>query len=213
MGKFQKGILGGFSGTVGTVVGASWRGMDILRSRPKRTSRIPTEKQAEQRLRFKTVAEFLRPIRPLLRSFFGQPASEKSRSNLASSYHMQEALQGIYPAIELDFERVIISKGELLGVENPIVVPQNGATLQVDWTDNSGQGLAKTDDGLIIAVFNPDKELWDSRTSAAARATSTYSFQLPASWSGDMVHCYLSIASLDEMKYANSVYFGPLVLL
>lgn len=35
MATLNKGILGGFSGKVGTVVGANWRGLDIIRSRPK----------------------------------------------------------------------------------------------------------------------------------------------------------------------------------
>jgi hypothetical protein len=34
MGKISKGILGGFSGTVGTVVGGKWKGIDYMRSKP-----------------------------------------------------------------------------------------------------------------------------------------------------------------------------------
>ena len=30
MGTISKGILGGFSGTVGTVIGGSWKGIDFL---------------------------------------------------------------------------------------------------------------------------------------------------------------------------------------
>jgi hypothetical protein len=36
MGTFNKGILGGFSGKVGTVVGFNWRGLDVMRSLPKK---------------------------------------------------------------------------------------------------------------------------------------------------------------------------------
>ena len=35
MAEIKKGILGGFSGKVGTVVGVNWRGKDIIRSLPK----------------------------------------------------------------------------------------------------------------------------------------------------------------------------------
>ena len=34
MAEIKKGILGGFSGKVGPVVGANWRGKDIIRSTP-----------------------------------------------------------------------------------------------------------------------------------------------------------------------------------
>ena len=33
MGRIEKGILGGFSGTVGTVVGGTWKGIAYMRSK------------------------------------------------------------------------------------------------------------------------------------------------------------------------------------
>ena len=33
MGTIKKGILGGFSGVVGTVTGGNWKGIDYMRSR------------------------------------------------------------------------------------------------------------------------------------------------------------------------------------
>jgi len=41
MGKIEKGILGGFSGKVGTVVGGNWRGIDYMRSKGKRSNTAP----------------------------------------------------------------------------------------------------------------------------------------------------------------------------
>ena len=42
MGTYNKGILGAFSGKVGPVVGATWRGKDVMRSLPKKTNRLAT---------------------------------------------------------------------------------------------------------------------------------------------------------------------------
>ena len=42
MANISKGILGGFSGKVGTIVGANYRGKDIIRSVPKKSGRKPT---------------------------------------------------------------------------------------------------------------------------------------------------------------------------
>ena len=212
MGKFYKGILGGFSGTVGTVVGATWRGIDIMRSRPKKVSRIATQKQLEVRERFSLVAEFLRPIRPLVRAYFGMPSGEKSRSNLASAYHITDAIHGVYPAFAINFEKVILSKGELLGLQDLGVQPVSTADLKLNWSDNSGQGQAKTDNALFMAAFNETRQQWDYMESAAARALTNYTFELPDFWVGDTVHLYVSIASADGKKCANSVYYGPLVL-
>ena len=59
MARITKGILGGFSGKVGLVVGASWRGQDIIRSTPKPSSKPPSEKQLLQQLKFRLVIDFL----------------------------------------------------------------------------------------------------------------------------------------------------------
>ena len=59
MATFEKGILGGFSGKVGNVVGVRWRGMNIMRSLPQRGSYVPTPEQLEQRLKFSLVMAFL----------------------------------------------------------------------------------------------------------------------------------------------------------
>lgn len=49
MAQIKKGILGGFSGKVGTVVGANWRGKDIIRSLQKSNNKAPTDLQLLQR--------------------------------------------------------------------------------------------------------------------------------------------------------------------
>lgn len=45
MGTIKKGILGGFSGKVGTVVGSSWKGIAYMRSLPQNMKNPRTEGQ------------------------------------------------------------------------------------------------------------------------------------------------------------------------
>ena len=52
MGTIKKGVLGGFSGKVGTVVGASWKGIDYIRSLPASVKNPRTEGQVTQRTKF-----------------------------------------------------------------------------------------------------------------------------------------------------------------
>jgi hypothetical protein len=48
MGTINKGILGGFSGKVGTVVGGTWKGIDYMCSKSNRRNFVPSQKQLEQ---------------------------------------------------------------------------------------------------------------------------------------------------------------------
>lgn len=92
MGTYNKGILGAFSGKVGPVVGASWRGIEVLRSTPKKTSREPTENQLAQREKFKAVTKFITPLKIIMSRYFGTDSGEQSRANRAMGYHLKEAV-------------------------------------------------------------------------------------------------------------------------
>jgi hypothetical protein len=212
MGSISKGILGGFSGKVGTVVGANWRGKDIIRSLPKRSSRIPTEQQAIQRLKFAVAIHFLSPLTSVLRAYFGQKQNAKSKSNLAVSYHLQEAIAGDNPDFTIDYSKVIIAKGDLLGLENPEAAPQATAEIVFIWEDNSGQGLALPTDKLVVVAHNESRNLSEIRDLAAPRSALTYTLSLPDSWVGDTIHCYVTFAAEDRSKNGLSVYMGPMVL-
>lgn len=78
MGTYNKGILGAFSGKVGPVVGANWKGMD-MRSFPKKTRRAPTENQLLQRLKFTAATRFLTPINSVVGRYFGNESGEKTK--------------------------------------------------------------------------------------------------------------------------------------
>ena len=52
MGTLVNGILGGFSGKVGTVVGSFWKGIASMRAYTPNVSSPNTPKQLEQRAKF-----------------------------------------------------------------------------------------------------------------------------------------------------------------
>jgi hypothetical protein len=212
MATIRKGILGGFSGKVGPVIGSTWRGKDVMRSLPKKGNRIATEEQLDQRAKFRLMTQFLAPLRSELSAYFGQPAEDKSRMNLATSYHIREAITGIYPNYAVDYPKTIVTKGELLGLADPEAATQAGAIVSVSWEDNSGQSQAKANDVLLLFFYNHQLKLWEYR-QAATRSAETVEVTLPQGWTGNTVHCWTSIAASDAKLVANSVYMGGLILL
>ncbi len=59
MGTIQTGILGGFNGTVGTVVGANWKGISVMRARQKGRKTTFSPAQLQQQARFALMINFL----------------------------------------------------------------------------------------------------------------------------------------------------------
>ncbi|NMH26568.1 DUF6266 family protein [Flavobacterium silvaticum] len=212
MGTFEKGILGPFSGKVGTVVGANWRGLNVMRSLPRKSSQEATLAQKIVREKFSLVVRFLKPLRPIVSAYYGHEAGELSRYNLATAYHINEAIVGTYPDLTLDYNLVIISSGELLNVENPAMATQPNAELAFTWTDNSGQTQANASDGFVVVVYNQTIRKSEYRDLAALRSAGSFTFNLPNSWIGDTVHAWVAMATSDRLKYSSSVYLGQAVL-
>ncbi|MBO7082471.1 MAG: hypothetical protein J6W30_01355 [Bacteroidales bacterium] len=62
MGKIKQGILGGFRGTVGTVIGSSWNGIAYMKGKPQSVRNPRTDAQVQQRNFFKEVQELVGQI-------------------------------------------------------------------------------------------------------------------------------------------------------
>jgi len=212
MGVYNKGILGAFSGKVGPVVGASWRGKEVLRSLPRKGNRVATETQLLQRLKFKTVSSFITPLAPIISRFFGSGSLEKTRTNQAMSYHMTEAVTYVDPNFEIIYEKVVISKGDLLGFQAPTATPAAGTKIDFTWVNNSGQGQAKDNDQLIIAVYEATTKSTVYSLNSGKRVDGSGTITLPAYLSGLTVHVWIAFASENQKLYATSVYMGEVVL-
>ena len=55
MAVIKRGILGGFSGKIGNVVGTSWKGIAVMKVKPLSVANPRTVKQVAQRTKFKGV--------------------------------------------------------------------------------------------------------------------------------------------------------------
>jgi len=212
MATYNKGILGAFRGKVGPVVGSRWRGKDILRSLPRKSNRIATETQLMQRKKFGTVNAFLMQIQPVITRFYGTNSGEKTRRNQAMSYHMKEAVTFVDPDFEMLYNKVQVSKGDLISVENPTVAGIANTALSFAWGNNAGQGQALDNDTIVVVVYEPTLGEAFFQLNLAIRSDENAEIPLPSYLSGLSVQVWLTVASADEKRYATSKYLGAVVL-
>lgn len=214
MATFEKGILGGFSGKVGNVVGSRWRGKNVMRSLPQRGNYTPTEDQLLQRERFKTVVAFLTPIKAVLSAYFGKKQGDKSTYNLATSYHLIEALTALpLGEFEINYQKVLISKGDLRGLDNPTLAAAANQVLNLSWVDNSGQGNALATDTLLVVVYAPSVNLFQVFDAAASRDRATTALTVPAYMAGLEVETWASFVTENGKEAAISTYLGAVTVL
>ncbi|MCL2728360.1 MAG: DUF6266 family protein [Bacteroidales bacterium] len=213
MGKIRKGILGGFSGKVGTVVGASWRGIAYMRSLPLKVRNPRTQPQLEQRSKFALTLDFLKPITGLLRIGWKLYSHKQSPFNAAISYTIANAITGSYPSYAINPSKVMISRGALSpAVDAAATAASSGGSIYFDWVDNSGSSTAKVTDKALVAVINPTKSEAVFDTAGATRTDASQSVNTPANWVGDTVHAYMGFISEDGKDVANSVYLGTVTV-
>jgi len=211
MGTIKKGILGGFSGKVGTVVGGSWKGIAYMRSLPSNVKNPRTQPQLNQRSKFALSLFFLKPMAGLLRIGWKLYAQRRSPFNAAMSYTIANAITGAYPDYSIDPSKILISRGSLLPPANATAIPASGA-ITFEWDDNSDSNSAKPTDKALLAVVNPERFEAVFDTAGAMRSETTRSINLPGDWSGETVEAYMGFISKDGKEVANSVYLGPITV-
>jgi len=210
MGKLNDGLFGAFTGRIGNLVGYSLGGVDLVRKRPRRRSKnSATEKQLEQRERFALAIKFLTPITEVVGAYFGKRHKTKSRFNFAVSYNLEHSIvPSVGGGFEINYQKVMISKGDLRGVDSGMITSLPNQELKLDWTDNSGQGSAKDTDVMLVVLYSPGQDLFHIFNPAALRGQTTVTLTVPGFFRGDEVHIWVAMVTEDRKEASVSSYLG-----
>ncbi len=213
MGKYKKGILGAFSGKVGTVVGSTWNGIDYMRSLPRPSTKAPTDLQIIHRGKFGLVTGFLKPISSLVNLGYRSQASGMTGYNVATADMMAAAITGIYPNFEVDYTKVLFSKGSLTGVFSVVTTSPNPGEINIVWADNSGSGTGLATDKAVVLIYNPAKSAFVyNLNNGALRSAAADTIILPAEFSGDTVQVWVAFMTPDKKTFSTSIHAGEIVV-
>ena len=136
MGEIKQGILGGFSGKVGTVIGSTWKDVSYMRAMAISVSNPRTPKQQTQRGKFAMSLNFLRSITPYVREGYKTYALKCTPFNAAMSYNLRYAISGSAPDLAINYEHALVARGSLMPVFNASASVADGK-LTLTWKDNS----------------------------------------------------------------------------
>jgi hypothetical protein len=207
MGRYSKGILGSFTGKIGTVIGSTWKGISYMRSLPKPSTKAPSDAQMEQRIKLALAVNFLKPAKAIINVGFKSQAVGNTSFNVATSLLVKQAFSGTYPDFEIDYSKVVFSSGELIGPWNAALASTTAATVNVSWTNNTG-AMANATDKAVLIVFNEAKGQCVTTMDGAARSVSLSNLSVPGSFSGDEVQVWMAFISNDGKLISSSVYVG-----
>jgi hypothetical protein len=209
MGSIKKGILGGFSGKVGTVVGGRWKGIDYIRSMPVGNNSSSPAQQA-QRAKFALVATFIRALGALVEFSFKDVGQYMTSMNSALSNALKNAVTGEYPDFQIDYSLVQVAKGSLPNATSPAAAAQAGGRIGFTWTNNSGTGQAKATDKAILVAYLPGRNECIF-TQTADRSAGAAVLDVP-SFAGREVHTWLAFITEKGEDVSPSVYTGKIAV-
>lgn len=213
MGKIKQGILGGFSGKVGPVIGTSWKGRAIMRAQALSIHDPQTDSQKHIRAKFRLVNQFIGRLRAAINIGYKNYAATESQGNVAMADIINTAVHGTGTAVSLDYPLVTLSKGSLLnptGVNAAAEMGQGVHAIKVTWTDNTGEGPdVLGEDKVFVALYNSDKKR-SAYSDNGTREGGTITVNHPANWSGDSVQVYLFTHSADNKRTSDSLFINEI---
>lgn len=204
MATFKQGILGGFSGKVGGVIGSSWKGIDTMRSQPSSVTNPRTNAQVANRSRFKSVSQLaaamLTTIVKPLNDRFAQKMSgfnDFCQRN-ASAF---DALGAFVPA------NLVLSRGKLSAPAG--LVQQQSVDSEVNATFSSALtgSFDAAADKVYAVVLGADGSILGVSSGLVSRNGGTVHVSTPdRSAADDPGTLYVSFLRADGTQVSNSSY-------
>ena len=207
MAKVKGGPDGSISGMIGSVVFYKVNGKSYARQAPKEREKDSwSNGQVMYRGKISKLAALWRQLtHNPIRLVWNLAAEQMSGYNLFLKTNLQAFSTD---GLEIDPELLHLSVGKL-----PLPhklkaskIAGDSNNIEVTWQDDSGNGLAFTDDEMMMIIINEGKFTAPIATGAI-RKQQTAVVQLPTGFEKAQ-GIYLSFASAERMLYSPDQYFG-----
>lgn len=207
MARFTQGINGPFKGKVGTVIGASWKGIPYMRSLPvKRTSK-PSEKELHNRRRWALSQQWLQPLTEFVRLGFKGYSPKSEGFVAAKSYLLRHAMEGERESLGINPSLVKLSWGNLPLPNNLQMTRPDGGLIQFTWEPKIYEDMAHPGDQIMLLGYNVEKQNAIVKLYGQVRYHGSDVLDLATGKPGTF-HLYAAFIAHDRSRQSDSVYFG-----
>lgn len=196
------GILGGFTGRVGTVVGYIRKGQPVIRALPQKNQVEPSDGQKNARQRFGVLRKLIPSFIPAFKVGFRAQLDEKMVHCVAFSELWKLGVVGEMPECKIDYSKIIVSKGRRPNLASAAITRLNAETIEVTWAPKGNIPPADGRDEVYLAIYSV-AENYVRMSAPVTRAEGRLVMTVPQ---GD-IHCYLFAAATDEKETSVSQYF------
>jgi hypothetical protein len=209
MARLKNGILGGIHGAMGNIEGYLLKGEYIVRSRRKKSTKPPTEKQLACRQKMLIVNNFLGAFIQFIQIGFTFTATNKTYTayNAAIAYQLKYAVTGQYPNYTIDYKKAQLTEGPMTtdGINAGVTLQDNN--LIFTWT--ADLSYKHSNDHVMLLAYAPALNEATYNLCGAKRSVGNDVLILPDdTWKGKVIETYLSFINESRTQCTNSLYMG-----
>jgi hypothetical protein len=208
MGIFSSVALGRAKQSAGNITFTKWKSKNVFKQKADIVANPRTDAQVLNRLRFSFLTLLASALTPIIKFAFGEMATDMSEFNAFQSANKGDVVTATLPdTIEVDFERLTISKGSLANTEMSSVVADESADTIVLTYPTTIVANQSANDCIAIAVLNESKNVLVATASSTPRSAGTITINdanLPAV--GDKIHVYTFFIDPVTKKCSDSQY-------
>lgn len=211
MAKIVQGIAGGFSGSVGPVVGYQWRGRWCMRSHPQSVRNPRTERQQAHRMMFKEEVQLASRMNWALRETFDELSLAEGLT--PSNFFIRENQQAFAWSegqLVVDWGALRLSMGPVAPVAFGVPEVRDETVLTVAFEKNPLHVRADAHDKVHLYVYCPEAKS-GYLAAPVYRHTQRVSVVLPRMYAGKEVHLW-GLVQDSQGRWSESIYigYGPL---
>jgi hypothetical protein len=201
----KRGILGGFKGKIGNIIGSSWKGIATMRAQPLSVANPKSAGQVTQRGKFSFAVSIAQTILTvIIKPLWDRFAVQMSGYNSFIKANVAELVS--YAGT--DWSAIKFSIGKI-GNAGQVSFQLSAATedLYVEWDSTSGVENKLDSDIPYIVLVNVTGEFIAASVLDATRASSSTTVTIPSDTTvGDLVYGYLMFARSDGSLVSSSEY-------
>jgi hypothetical protein len=207
MGILRKGIFGGFKNKTGGLVGRMVGGKNVITALPHKSLKDCTEAQVSQQQKFELILTTLKWFSSLIEIGFKHAKDKGSAFNACVKFNYNRILIGVAPDYNIDYSKLIYSKGSLVGAAMPMLSLITGG-IRINWLPDMETRFNRNTDKASFVAFCVEKEMILIYRDLATRADLQVVLSLSAHAAQDNWHIWMHFENAQGNEVSNSAYLG-----
>jgi len=212
MSVVQNPFIGRARQKAGGMVFSTWKGINVLKTKPLTVANPKTDKQLMRRSALSQIVAIARAITAAINLGFKEQAVQKSAFNAFTGYNLRNAFNYTTPpTAAIQETNLLVSQGTITSQPmTSIVIDKSENEAQLQWDEQSAQPGQSASDIVATVFHNVTKNKWYAFASDTPRSDGAATITLDGNFisTGDDINCWTFFYNVANRKSSDSTYLN-----